>query len=55
MATGGGRISLPWPLGWIAATPNGRICFFFLGSPEMVVDGDVCLPEVGGGWHILGS
>jgi hypothetical protein len=50
---GGGRISLPWPLGWIAATPSGRIylCFFFFGqspekSPEMTVVDGVCSPEV---------
>jgi hypothetical protein len=29
MATRGGRISLPWPLGWIAATPSGWIYLFF--------------------------
>jgi hypothetical protein len=29
MATRGGRISLPWPLGWIVATPSGRIYHFF--------------------------
>jgi hypothetical protein len=51
---GGGRISLPWPLGWIAATPSGRIylCFFFFfchspeKSPEMTVVDGVCSPEV---------
>jgi hypothetical protein len=48
-----------WPLGWIAATPSGRIYlsifffffFFFFSpekSPERVVAADVCSPEVGG-------
>jgi hypothetical protein len=56
MATGGGQISLSWPLEWIAATPNGWIYlffFFFFGLPEksseMAVSDDVCSPEVGGG------
>jgi hypothetical protein len=50
IATGGGRISPPWPLGWIAATPRPlgvdrshwaiHLFFFFFfffefaGSPE---------------------
>jgi hypothetical protein len=52
MATRGGRISLPWLLGWIAATLSGRI-YHFLGSPknlpEMVVDDGVCSLEMSGG------
>jgi hypothetical protein len=54
----------PWPLGWIAATPSGRIylLFFFFfppeKSPERVVTAGVCSPEVGGGqrwWRHLGG
>jgi hypothetical protein len=60
---GGGRISFPWPLGWIAATPSGRIylCFFFCHSPEkspeMMVGDGVCSPEVavGDGGQCLSS
>jgi hypothetical protein len=42
----------PWPLGWIAATPSGRIYLFFFPpekSLERVVAAGVCSPEVGGG------
>jgi hypothetical protein len=48
-------------LGWIAATPNGRIYLsFFFGSPEkspkMVVGSGIYSPEVAvadGGWQHL--
>jgi hypothetical protein len=45
----------PWPLGWIAATPSGRIYLFYFiffpskKSPERVVAAGVCSPEVGDG------
>jgi hypothetical protein len=42
----------PWPLGWITATPSGRIYLLLFfppkKSPERVVAA-VCSPEVGGG------
>jgi hypothetical protein len=51
----------PWSLGWIAATPSGRIYLFVFPpekSPERVVAAGICSPEVGGGrrwWQHLGG
>jgi hypothetical protein len=62
MATVLARFLSPWPLGWIAATPNGRIYLPFFFSPEKlperVVAAGVCSLKVGGGrrwWRHLGG
>jgi hypothetical protein len=42
MATGGGQISLPLAIGWIAATRNGwfyLFILFFVGKTKMAIGG----------------
>jgi hypothetical protein len=47
MATGGGQISLPWPLG--GSRPDLSSSFLCQKSHRRwAVGGDVCSPEVGG-------
>jgi hypothetical protein len=44
----------PWPLGWIAATPSGRIYlfFFFFPAGKVAGEGGGCRHLfAGGGWR----
>jgi hypothetical protein len=50
MATGGGQISLPWPLGWIVATLSGRIFFLSWKGAGDERWGWRLFTRVGGGW-----
>jgi hypothetical protein len=50
----------PWPLGWIAATPSGRIyLFFFFSSGKVAGEGGGCRRLFAGGgrrwWRHLGG
>jgi hypothetical protein len=58
MATRGGWISLPLAVGVDRSHPQWPDLFFFFfsleKSPERVVGGGVCSPEVGSGWRRLG-